>query len=152
MKRYPCHSRLIISCREIKGSKSCVTVRLKHHVCHVDYTDVSMPVGAIEMMREHVEWMTPVAMVAKVQAAFPGVTATQVHAHWLRLSQPLWWRDDLQLHSASKLLKEYNDVVDVFEPVGIPEGIEMLCWGMKKIVAPLQGSILEIGLDATCEH
>jgi len=49
------------------------------------------------------------------------------------------------------LLAEYGDDVDIFEPVGLPEGIEMLAWGMKQIAEPLKGKVAEIGIDATCE-
>lgn len=76
----------------------------------------------------------------------------QIHTHWLNFSQPHWRRDDLQLLSASKLLREYQDVVDVFKPTNIPDGVEMLCWGMKKINEPLQGKVIELGVDATCKH
>ena len=41
--------------------------------------------------------------------------------------------------------------MNVFEPVNIPEGVEVLCWGMKKIAGPLKGKIVEVGLDATCK-
>ena len=51
-----------------------VTIKLHHHTKHVHYVDVAMPPGAVEIIRENVEWLTPVAMVAKVQAAYPGVT------------------------------------------------------------------------------
>ena len=33
--------------------------------------------------------------------------------------------------------------MDMFD-ILVEEGVEQLCWGMKKIV--------EIGIDATCEH
>lgn len=101
-----------------------------------------MPEGAIEMIRENVEWMTPVAMVTKVKAAFLTVTADQVHKHWMKLSQPHWRRDNLQLPSASLLLEEYGNDVDVFKPENLPDGVEILCWGMKKIAAP---KIVEVG-------
>ncbi|KAG6881352.1 hypothetical protein C0995_002229 [Termitomyces sp. Mi166 len=88
-------------------------------------------------------------MVAKIQASFPGVTANQIHTAWGELSQVYWRRDDLQLPSARKLLNELPDEVEVFEIKDLPEGIEILAWCMKKIAAPLQGQIAEIGLDAT---
>lgn len=109
-----------------------------------------MPQGAIDMIRENVEWLTPVAMVSKVQAAFPTVTAAQIHRAWMEMSEMYWRRDDLQLPSAAKLLEEHREDVDIFEPENIPEGVEMLCWGMKKIAGPLKGKIVEIGVDATC--
>ena len=48
------------------------------------------------------------------------------------------------------LLKELGDKVDIFEPHHIPEGVEILAWGMKKIAKPLTGKIVEVGMDATC--
>jgi hypothetical protein len=42
--------------------------------------------------------------------------------------------------------------VDTFEPVSVPEGVEMLVWGMKKIAGPLTGKVFEIGMDANCEY
>jgi len=50
------------------------------------------------------------------------------------------------------LLAEYRDDVNIFEPVGIPNGVEMLTWGMKQIAEPLKGKVVEIGMDATCEQ
>jgi len=94
-----------------------VAVQLKHAARHVGYVDVSMPPEALAMIRDNVEWLTPVVMVTKVQAAFPNVTAQQIHRAWTEMSEPF-------------------DDVDIFEPEDVPEGVEMLCWGMKKIAAP----------------
>lgn len=127
-----------------------VAVHLDHHAKHVHYVDVSMPPGALDIVRENVEWLTPVAMVAKVQAAFPDVTAGQIHTAWMQMSQQYWRRDDLQLPSAEKLLADFGDDVDVFNPQGVPDSVEILCWGMKKIAEPLKGRCVEVGLDATC--
>ncbi|KAJ6614515.1 hypothetical protein B0H10DRAFT_1803283, partial [Mycena sp. CBHHK59/15] len=150
MKRYPCGSKLSISCcsKELDEELT-VAVQLRHAAKHVSYVDVSMPEAALDMIRENVEWMTPVAMVTKVQAAFPDVSAAQVHRAWTELSEVYWRRDDAQLPSAEKLLQEHGDDIDLFKPEGVPEGVEMLCWGMKKIAEPLKGKIVEIGVDAT---
>ena len=59
-----------------------------------------MPPGAVDMIRENVEWLTPVAMVAKVQVAYPSITSAQIHAAWMQMSQIFWRHDDLQLPSA----------------------------------------------------
>jgi hypothetical protein len=59
-------------------------------------------------------------------------------------------RDKDQLTSARKLLEEHEQDVDVFEIKGT-EGVEQLCWGMKKIARQLLGKVVEIGIDATCE-
>ncbi|KAJ6558978.1 hypothetical protein B0H10DRAFT_2369275 [Mycena sp. CBHHK59/15] len=144
-------SKLAISCRTLRDNNDelNVTVQLKHAGKHINYTDVSMPHGALDMIHENVEWLTPVAMVSKVQATFPAVTAAQIHRAWMEMSEIFWRRDDLQLPSAAKLLEEHGDDVDIFKPEDIPEGVEMLCWGMKKVVGPLKGKIVEIGVDAT---
>lgn len=54
--------------------------------------------------------------------------------------------------SAKMLLAEYGDDIDIFEPADIPDGVEMLAWGMKRITEPLKGKVVEIGMDATCEE
>ena len=103
------------------------------------------------MVQDLAEWSTPATMAVKIQLAHPQVTTKQIHMAWRELSQTYWRRDDDQLLSAKKLLAEYSDDVDVFELVGLPEGVEMLAWGMKRIAEPLRGKVAEIGIDATCE-
>ncbi|KAJ7931949.1 hypothetical protein B0H13DRAFT_1545554, partial [Mycena leptocephala] len=151
MKRYPCGSRLSISCRAQKDNEEelTITVRLKHAAKHVSYVDVSMPPEALAMIRDNVEWLTPAAMVTKVQAAFPTVTAAQIRRAWVELSEPFWRFDDDQLLSTKRVLEEHTDHVDICEPQDVPEGVEMICWGMKKIAMPLKGKVVEIGVDAT---
>ncbi|KAJ6599395.1 hypothetical protein B0H10DRAFT_2323117 [Mycena sp. CBHHK59/15] len=153
MKRYPCGSSLRISCTAAKDKEDddqlIVDVKLKH-AGHISYVDVSMPPGVLDIVRENVQWLTPVAMVSKVQASFPNVTAAQIHRAWTEMSEIYWRRDDAQLPSAEKLLDEYGEDVDIFKPLDVPEGVEMLCWGMKKIAMPLKGQIFEVGVDATC--
>jgi hypothetical protein len=34
--------------------------------------------------------------------------------------------------------------------MSIPEGVEILVWGMRKIATPLKGKVIEIGMDVTC--
>ena len=92
-----------------------------------------MPPEALQMIQDLAEWSTPVAMAVKIQLVYPQVTTKQIHAAWRELSQTFWQRDDEQLLSAKKLLAEYSDSIDVFELVGLPEGVEMLAWGMKQI-------------------
>lgn len=154
MKRFPCRSQLSISCRHIKHEESddgLVTVRLEHHHQHVHYVDVSMPADALQMIRDNLEWLTPTAMVTKVHAAFPNVTRLQIHTTWSEMSEVFWRREKEQLPSAKKLLEEYGEEADVFSPEKVPDGVEMLCWGMQKIAGPLKGKIVEVGVDATCE-
>jgi len=55
------------------------------------------------------------------------------------------------LPSAKTLLAEVSNDVDIFEPIGVPEGVEILAWGMKQIAEPLRGKVIEIRIDATCE-
>ncbi|KAF5324215.1 hypothetical protein D9619_011369 [Psilocybe cf. subviscida] len=47
------------------------------------------------------------------------------------------------------LLKEFSDEVDIFELKNLPEKVEAVAWGMKKIAGPLGDGIMEIGMDAT---
>ncbi|KAJ7432605.1 hypothetical protein B0H11DRAFT_1940297 [Mycena galericulata] len=134
MKRYPCGSKLSISCqaRKDKEKELTVTVRLTHTAKHVNYVAVSIPPEALDMICNNVEWLMPVVMVVKVQAAFPNVLAAQIHRAWMELSEPFWCFDDDQLLSTKKLLEEQSDDVDIFKPQGVPEGVEMSCWGMKE--------------------
>lgn len=62
-------------------------MQLKHAEKHICYTDVSMPQAALDLIRENVQWLTPVAMVSKVQAAFPTVTAQKIHRAWMEMSE-----------------------------------------------------------------
>jgi hypothetical protein len=140
-----------ITYRQDKDGTYHITVKLQHHIKHVLYVDVCMPPEALQMIQEQAEWSTPAAMATKIQSIYPQVTTMQIHAAWRELSQQYWHHDKMQLPSAKKLLAEYGDDVDIFEPVGVPEGVEMLAWGMKRIAEPLQGKVVEIGMDATCE-
>lgn len=151
MTRYNCESRLIVSCIP-KGAEllRVVTVLLNHHENHLPYYDVSLPDGATQIIHENLEWSTPVSITPKVQASFPNVTSKQVHAAWTEMSEALWKRDPVQLISAEKLLREFREDVDVFE-LEVAEGVEQLCWGMKKIASKLKGKVVEIGIDATCK-
>jgi hypothetical protein len=110
-----------------------------------------MPPEAVAMIREILEWSTPNSLTPKIQAVYPAVTSKQVHAAWTEMSETLWKRDPLQLPSAEILLKEFGDDVDIFE-VNKVEGVEQLCWGMKKIGSRLGGKVIEIGIDATCAY
>ncbi|KAF7358846.1 SWIM-type domain-containing protein [Mycena sanguinolenta] len=151
MKRFPCHSKLSISCRVQKDNKDIldITVRVKHAAKHVHYEDVALPAAALALIRDNVEWLTPVAMVTKIQAAFPKATAAQIHRAWTQMSEPFWRFDRDQLVSTKMLLQEHPDDVDIFVLRDIPGGVDALCWGMKKIATPLKGQIVEVGVDAT---
>jgi hypothetical protein len=107
MKRYNCRSRLMVTSKaaNITGQRL-VGIRLQHHEKHTPYYDVEMPAGALEIIQTNLEWSTPVSMVGRVQALFPNVTAKQIHAAWVRMSEVLWKREKDQLKSAGLLLDE----------------------------------------------
>ena len=48
------------------------------------------------------------------------------------------------------LLEQFDVDVDIFE-IDVAEGVQQLCWGMKKILARLKGEVVEIGMDVTCK-
>jgi len=110
-----------------------------------------MPPEAMQIIEEQVAWMTPSAMATKIRLGYPHVTTAQIYNAWRAHSETHWRRDDLQLPSARKLLAEFNDEVDIFELQNIPEGVEVLAWGMAKIAESLKGLVVEVGTDATCE-
>ncbi|KAJ7220474.1 hypothetical protein GGX14DRAFT_674827 [Mycena pura] len=114
MKRFSCGSKLSVSCRARRNDERTydVIVQLKHAGKHISYEDVSMPPEALDMVRDNVQWLTPVAMVTKVQATFPSVTSAQIHRAWMEMSQPFWCFDKDQLLSTKKLLEEHTDDSD----------------------------------------
>lgn len=125
-------------------------VRLRHLDKHPCYTDVSMPAEVLEYIQANLEHFTPVEMAKKIRTDYPRISAAQIHKAWSESSKELWRRDDDQLTSAKKLLEEYGDDVEVFETPGLPEGIVMLSWAMKKVLKELNGKVVEIVEDATC--
>lgn len=126
-------------------------VHLEHHEAHVPYYDVGMPEGAAAIIRQYAEWLTPVQLAGKVQQIYPQVTSQQVGTTWTKVSEMFWRWDDKQITSLKELLVESEDNVDVFDVGPLPKGVEMVCWGMKKINSALKGKVVEIGLDATCK-
>jgi hypothetical protein len=66
------------------------------------------------------------------------------------MSEVLWRRDKDQLKSAGLLLDELRDDVDVFQ-IETAEGVEQICWGMKKIAGWVKGKVVEVAIDATCK-
>jgi len=120
---------------------------------HTPYYDVSMPPEALELIRENLDWSTPVSMVNKVQKHHPNVTPKQIHAAWTKMSKILWRRDTNQLKSAKLLLGDFSDEVDKFE-IKAAEGVEQLCWGMGRVVKLLteRSKIVEVGIGATCTY
>ncbi|KAF8514567.1 hypothetical protein BU17DRAFT_68338 [Hysterangium stoloniferum] len=91
MKRFPCHSKLGISCCNVDGDGSMlITVRLEHHHQHINYVEVSMPLEALQMICDHLEWLTPTAIVTKIQAVVHNVTRLQIHTAWSKMSEVFW--------------------------------------------------------------
>ena len=150
MKRYACESAMSVKYKQNKNAGYDIFINLWHHVNHVLYHNVRMPPEALQMVQEQAEWSTSAAIAGKIQLAYPQVTTNQIHATWRELSQAFWQQDDAQLPSAKKLLAKFGDDVDIFEPVGIPDDVEMLAWKMKRIAGPLRGKVVEIAMDATC--
>lgn len=89
------------------------------------------------MICQDLEWMTLSTIAKKVQSMFlsvtvmqvqsmfPSVTVMQVHTTWTTMSEILWKRDQLQLPSATILLKENYEDVEVFDNL-ITDNIEEL--------------------------
>jgi hypothetical protein len=150
MSRYDCHSSLWVSCKITSGGQRLISINLRHNINHKHYYDVSMPPGAAEIIRTSLEWSTPVSLVARIQEQYPSVTSNQVHSAWTTMSEVMWKRAKDQMESAKLLLEEYPDDVDVFH-INVAEGVQQICWGMKRIANRLKGKVVEIGIDATCQ-
>ena len=118
---------------------------------HIPYYDVSLPPEATALIRENLEWMCPSEIAKKVQSTYPSITTNQVHAAWTTMSETLWKRDMKQIPSVQSLLGELQDDVAILDLLDI-DGMEHVAWVMKKIALPLQGWIVKIGMDATCER
>ena len=154
MHHYECKSKLNISYQIIsRGTENThtMTIWLEHHKRHPPYYDVTLPLEAVETIREELEWTTPGEMARRIQIAYPVVSAKQVHKAWTTMSETLWKRDAEQISSARALLTEYKDDVDVLT-IPATDGVEQVAWVMKKVMSPLRGKIVEIGIDATCKQ
>src|SRR5258705_11137428 len=82
MERFNCNSKLILSCAARGPGMTqtwTVMVQLYHHRNHRPYYDVTLPSEAAALIRENIEWSTPVSIMPKVQALYPQVTPKQVH-------------------------------------------------------------------------
>ncbi|KAF7799214.1 hypothetical protein EIP86_010446 [Pleurotus ostreatoroseus] len=151
MHRYDCKSRLNIASKKVNAAGDrLVTVYIKHdhRGGHQPYYNVELPPEAAAIIRENVQYSTPNELVTQIQSLYPHVTSTQIHTAWSRMSETLWKRDPQQLPSAKLLIEEFPDDVDIFD-IKPADGVEQLCWGMKRIAAELRGKVVEIGLDAT---
>lgn len=151
MMRFPCQSSLSISCRSETTETKVIRVLLRHEATHKPYYDVSMPTEAMAIIKENLEHSTPGTLLARIQTLYPSVTATQVHSTWTSMSEMYWKKAKDPLESARLLLEEYGDEVDVFE-IQPAEGVKMLSFGLKKILAALKDKTYEIGMDATCMY
>ncbi|KAJ3751557.1 hypothetical protein DFH05DRAFT_1570663 [Lentinula detonsa] len=149
MNRFPCKSLLVISYSARHGGAPMLHLHLEHHMPHVPYYDVCMPEGAADIICQHADWLTPVQIAGKIRLEYPHVMPQQVSTAWAEISQIFWKRNDNQLTSLLMLLTELGNEVDVFDVGTLPDGIEMVCWGMKKINGALKGKVVEIALDAT---
>lgn len=66
------------------------------------------------------------------------------------MSKMLWKQNNEQLVSVKALLGELWDDAAILDLPGV-EGVEQITWMMKKVMLLLQGKIVKIGMDATCE-
>jgi hypothetical protein len=87
-----------------------------------------------------------------IQQQWNNVTSSQIYSVWAKMSEAIWKRNPDQLSSAKELLEEYPDDVEVFRDITPPDGVQQLCFGLKRILHGLRGKIVEIGLDATCKN
>ncbi|KAJ7577132.1 hypothetical protein C8J56DRAFT_1007246 [Mycena floridula] len=134
MMRYPSNPH---------GGKT-IRVYLRHAKAHRHYYDVQMPEGALAIIRDRLETATPNELVGQIQTQFPNVTAAQIHTTWSKMSETVWKRDPNQLLSAQTLLREFPEDVDLFEEVVPTEGIEQLCFGLKRVLEGLRGKLYSI--------
>jgi hypothetical protein len=66
------------------------------------------------------------------------------------MSEVMWKRAKDQMESAKILLEEFFDEIDIFN-IKVADGVQQICWGMKRIANRLKGKVLEIVIDATCQ-
>ena len=154
MDRYPCKSKMSISCHVTRGSRGTthtISIWVEHHSRHIPYYNVDLPSEAAEMIQENLEWTCPSEIAKKVQMTHLSVTASQIYRAWMTMSEILWKRDLDQLTSVRTLLGEFDDNVDILRLPAI-EGAIQVAWVMKDIVGLLQGKIVEVGIDTTCKR
>ena len=51
----------------------------------------------------------------RIRKIYSQVSSAQIYNVWRELSETYWRRDNLQISSAIKLLKEFSNEVDLFE-------------------------------------
>ena len=152
LRRFSCRSDLCISCIITSPISQQITVRINHSIHHTPYFDVSVPKEVVEMVRRDIDWALPNDLTRRIQQDYPAVTSKQIMTIWTKLAQELWKRKpENQLELATILLKELNDITDLFV-LEVDDGVDQLAWGMKKIACLLGAGIIEVGIDATCEY
>ncbi|KAH8997800.1 hypothetical protein EDB86DRAFT_2828659 [Lactarius hatsudake] len=153
MQRFHCKSKLNISCRtNTSGEESTykITIWLEHHIKHIPYYNVSLPLEAAALIRGHLDWSCPNEVARNIQMTYPSIMANQVHTAWTTMSETLWKRDAQQIPSVKALLGELEDNVAILDLPAI-DGVEQVAWVMKQITLPLQGKLVKIGIDTTCK-
>ncbi|KAH9051623.1 hypothetical protein EDB83DRAFT_2507093 [Lactarius deliciosus] len=147
MHQYDCKSKLNGSCnsccpnpRSEEGTYR-IMIWLEHHVKHIPYYNVSLPPEAAALIQETLVWSCPHKVTRKVQITYPAITANQVHTAWTTMNTQ-------QIPSVKALLDELGDDVAILDLLVI-DGVEQIAWVMKKIASPLQGKVVEIGIDTT---
>ena len=69
----------------------------------------------------------------------------------MTMSETLWKQDNDQVASVKALLGELQDDMAILDLLWM-EGVEQVGWVMRKVIEPLWGEIVKIGMDATCER
>ena len=128
-----------------------ISVWVEHHMKHAPYYDISLPPEAIAMIHENLECHCPSEVTKKVLLTYPSITTKQVHTAWTTMSETLWKRDSDQVASVKALLGELRDDTAILDFPRM-EGVEQVGWVIKKVIEPLWGKIVEIGMDVTCER
>ncbi|KAI5989692.1 hypothetical protein EDD15DRAFT_2171139, partial [Pisolithus albus] len=147
MKRFSCMSSLAVSCCYRQGNRigqHTVSIKMCHLEAHIPYYDITMPLDAIQIIRDGLEWSAPSALVPKICTLYPHLAVSQVRFAWMKMSEILWKKETNQLTSARLLLAECHDI-DVLDVTTL-DGIEQLCWGMTAIAHWLSGKVVEIAL------
>ena len=151
MMRYHCNGILNVSARRLVSGEDRIRLNLHHDTSHLPYFDITMPSEVLEIIRRDLAHLTPNMIVSKVRKLYPNVSRQQIYNAWSTMSKMLWKRDPDPMTSASKLLREYSSEIDLFDDIPREEGVEQLCFGLRKVLEGLKGKIIEIALDATCK-
>jgi hypothetical protein len=126
-----------------------VRVTLVHNCRHEHYVDVSMPGDARQFIIDNID-LTPGDLYSRVASNWPTIERYQVYHTWSRNAEGLWKRDDDPIISAKSLLQGWKDDVDLFD-LALENDVIGMAWGIKNVAQRVQGMIVEIALDATCE-